>query len=322
MSKQVRINDNLIVSSEFFEFLSNMGGLIPTLILNLETEKGIGYISPTDKNDMVSYLPMNKYKDSVGFDPFDNSSRVHLKIGRLANKMIPENFQKRHGMTDSAVEKFAEQYKSWFDRTNFDLMVVEGEEIRKWYYEVNYFRPGGACVGTLWNSCMRYRDRMRFLDMYCKNPDIKMLVMMDRETQKVRARALLWEKVEVVKSNGEVPPTIKVMDRIYSTFGSDVHLFKKWAFDNGYIPKMEQNSKSHVVFDLKGTPIVFSAKVTLDKYHLDWYPYLDTFPYFDIGNGVLYNSEFSPMWQYKLVQANGTLEKEQSPDEDNEEWDD
>lgn len=326
MVKQIRINDNLIVSQDFFEFLSNTGGLVPAMILNLNTDPSIGYISVTEKPDMVSYLPMNKFRQEPDFDPFSNSSRTHLRIGRLINKLIPQEIAKKHNLVDAIIEQFTNQYKSWFDRSNVEFRVVEGEEIRKWYWENHYFRPNGMCIGTLWNSCMRYRDRLKYLDMYCSNPDIKMLVMIDyRDGQeKVRSRALLWEKVQVLKSNGEVPSEIKVMDRIYSTFDSDVLTFKKWAADHGYVPKFEQNSKSHQTFDVKGNPVILTAKVVLSNYQFGSYPYLDTFPFFNIMKGELYNNEFLTSWSYKLVQANGLLEREPEPDDEvvEEEWDD
>ena len=324
MSKQVRINDNLIVHKDFFDFLANTGGLVTALILNLETLPEVNFISPTDRVDMVSYLPMNKFKEQSDFDPFDNSSRTTLKVGRLVNKLIPEKVSSRHGLNDSGIELFVNSYKSWFDQSNIELKIVEGEEIRKWYLEDNYLRPNGSTIGTLWNSCMRYKDRQKFLDMYCVNPDVKMLIMLSNidGKQKLRCRALLWDKVEVLKANGDIPKEIKVMDRIYSIFDSDVYIMKRWAEENGYIPKWEQNSKSHQIFDIKGEAQIINSKILLDKFKLRSYPYLDTFPYFNDETGELYNTEFNPNWIYKLVQADGSLERVREEDHDNDDWDD
>lgn len=322
MSKQVRINDNLVVSKDFFDFIANSGGLVPALILNLETSPDVNFISTTDKLDMVSYLPMSKFKHSLDFDPFNNSSRTVLKVGRLINKLVPEKVSTRHGLTDSNIESFVNSYKSWFDMSNIELKVVGGEEIRKWYLESNYFRPNGNTLGTLWNSCMRYNDRQKYLDMYCVNPDVKMLVILTNVNgeQKVRCRAILWDKVEVLKANGDIPKEIKVMDRIYSLFDSDVHIMKRWAEENGYIPKWEQNSKSHQIFDIKGEAQIINSKILLDNFKLRSYPYLDTFPYFNNETGELYNTEFNPNWIYKLVQADGTLERVR--EEENDDYDD
>jgi hypothetical protein len=44
---------------------------------------------------------------------------------------------------------------------------------------------------------------MKFLDLYCTNPKIKMLVMLQQQNNEwlVRSRALLWEDVQVTKDN-------------------------------------------------------------------------------------------------------------------------
>lgn len=324
MSNKVRINENLVVNKDFFEFLSNSGGIIPAIIMNLPTKEDINFIAPSDKSDMISYLPSTK----VGLvsDPFNNPHRQLLKVGRLINKLILEKYLNAHGVTDKTVEMFTNTYKSWFDRSNSDIRIVSGEEIRKWYLEKNYFSPDGRIFGSLWNSCMRYHDRQSFLDLYCVNPEVKMLVMIAKVDGReyVRCRAILWDNVTVIKSNDELPNNIKVMDRIYSVFESDVIIFKRWAEENGYVPKWEQNSKSHQIFDVKGNATVAKTKIQLDKYLLSSYPYLDTFPYFKISKGELSNYEFGD-WDYKLIQANGSLERQRSEDEDDyieDNWDD
>ena len=120
----------------------------------------------------------------------------------------------------------------------------------------------------------------------------------------------------------QLPSEIKVMDRIYSVFDSDVNIFKKWAFDNGYIPKWEQNAKSHQFFDIKGEVIRARCTVQLDNWKLTYYPYLDTLPYFNYDNGMISNDEYAFNWDYKLIQATGNLEPErqQEDDEENNDW--
>ncbi len=100
---------------------------------------------------------------------------------------------------------------------------------------------------------------------------------------------------------------IKIMDRIYTIFDSDVLLMKSWAFQNGYIPKWEQNSKTHQIFDVNGTPSILLCKLGLKKFEYKYYPYLDTLPYIDMSQGIIHNIEFGYPWDYKLVQADGSL---------------
>jgi hypothetical protein len=319
MSKSVNINDNLQVDRNLFNFLNNSGNLICSLILYAaNTNPDINYIAPAGK-DMVSFLPMNKVKSLSAFDdPYQHKLRTSMKVGKMITKLVDENLCNKHGVKDIHREAFVNLYKSWFDTSNYSIEVVEGEDIRKWYSARSYDSPS---LGTLWNSCMRYDERLKFLDLYCQN--LKMVVMINKteDGPKLRARALLWDNVEVIKPKELYPSNIKVMDRIYTIFDSDVLTMKKWAEDNGYIPKFEQNSKSHQVFDVKGEPTLISCNIQLEKFQFKYYPYLDTFPYFNPDSGVLTNLEFSSTWIYKLVQADGSLfrkEREEEPEDDEE----
>ena len=310
MAKTVRVNNNLVVHRDFFDFLANTNNIICSIILNANTESGINYLSPSDKSDMISYLPESKFKNEMEFDVFgEKVGRSLMRVGRVVSKLITEEQLKQYGVKQSQIEDFVNYYKSWFDKENVEFKIVEGDEIKKWYLDQNYFAPSGACMGTIWNSCMRYRERQSYLDLYCKNPNVKMLVMLVNYggVEKVRCRALLWDDVRVANSQVELPETIKVMDRIYSVFDSDVKTFKKWAEDNGYITKWEQNAKSHQYFDIKGHPIKIKCNLKIREKNLRYYPYLDTFPFFDLASGVLYNDEYNSKWEYRLVQANGSL---------------
>jgi len=320
MSKSVRVNRNLIVDRNIFDFLTNTNNIICSVILNANTEEGISYLSTSDKSDMISYLPSDKLKEEYGFDPFGRGvGRGMMKVGRVVNKLIPEKLIADYGVTPTNIEAFVNQYKSWFDKSSVEFKIVEGDEIRKWYLDRNYLTPNGCAIGNLWNSCMRYNERQKFLDLYCKNPNIKMLVMTTKqeEVEKVRARALLWDNVEVTNSPVELLSNIKVMDRIYTVFDSDVQTFKKWAEQNGYLTKWEQNAKSHQFFDVKGEPIKIKCKIKLPQSTFKHYPYLDTFPFYDLENGVLYNDEYNNKWEYRLVQANGSLTP---PEPENDEY--
>ena len=310
--KSVKLTRTLFVDQDFFQFLLNNNSLISSIFINLDFPSDMNYIAPTDSQDKISYLPMEKFVDGIEFDPYAKRvGRVTLKVGRFINKFLTEDIVQKFGINKHEVEKFVNLYKSWFDPSKYVLKIVEGEEIRKWYQEDNYYTPNGMTCGTLWNSCMRYKKRMVFLDLYCKNPLIKMLVMLQEVDGQffVRSRALLWEEVHIDKDfSGSLPNTVKVMDRIYSVFDSDVDTFKKWAIQNGYIPKYEQNAKSHQFFDIKGEIVRLRCSVKLDQSRFKFYPYLDTFPFFNYSSGELSNDEFGFAWDYRLVQADGGLE--------------
>lgn len=322
--KGIQLSRNLTVDQEFFQFLINSNTLIGSVITNLEFPSEVNFLAPTDDYDKISFIPTTKIKDDYFFDPFLKSNgRVSMKVGRFVNKLISEDVFNKMGLKKTDIVDFVNAYKSWFDKSKFILKVVEGEEIRKWYSEENYYAPNGNTVGTLWNSCMRYQKRLKFLDMYTKNPNCKMLVMLQEVDDEllVRARALLWDNVEVTKDySSSLPTNIKVMDRIYYVFDSDVSTFKKWASDNDYIPKFEQNAKSHQFFDIKGEVVRLRCKINLDYWKLNYYPYLDTFPFFNYGEGMISNDEFTSSWDYKLIQANGDLEPQPQEEESQDDW--
>lgn len=302
MNNTFRINRHLTVDSGFRDFLVSSPCRVCVVIKSIETLPGIDYIGITDKLDTISYLPSTKveYIEANGIDPYSNGiGRVYLKIGRLVSKICSKETIDSY-ISGSDIEEFVNQFKSFFDESNRKLTIVDGEDIRKSYLDRNYIYPD---CGTLWKSCMRYKDRQRFLDIYVKNPDIvKMLVMYTNQDgqDKVRARALLWE-AEDMKGN-----KIRVMDRIYTVYDSDVFIFKRWANQNGYITKFYQNAKTQSIFDINNEEVVMNLKVTLPNHNLGTWPYLDTFPFYDMRTGTFYNHE-NKYYDYILTQSNGGL---------------
>jgi hypothetical protein len=246
-----------------------------------------------------------------------------MKVGRLIQKLFPPELIKQFINSESDIEKFVNYFKSHFDESNKDFRIVEGEEIKKWYHENSYLMPSGNCYGTLWNSCMRYQDRQKFLNLYTTNPQFKMLVMTQKDRygeDKVRARALLVEAETTDDSYLPKGTKVKVMDRIYSVYDSDVITFKTWAKENGYISKYEQTAKSKIFFTtIDDENKYISLKLKLDNPHLNYYPYLDTFSYFRWDKGEFFNNP-EIRHDYILVQANGRLEAERNEDEIEEEF--
>jgi hypothetical protein len=266
--------------------------------------------------DTLSYLPVKKYsaiQNDQSKDPFgDGVGRQTIKVGRFIKKFLSENAFQEFGIKDSDVEKFVNLYKSYFNYDPEKLKIVEGEDVKKYYLEDNYFEPSGYKYGTLWNSCMRQKERNKFMNLYVLN-DVKMLVLFS-DDNKVRARALLWEDVKEFDSD----KTYKFMDRIYTVYDHDVDVFKNWAKENGYLTKWEQNAKSELYIDIDGSPERKHLYVMLEKHNISWYPYLDTFKYYDPFKGRFSNSQHYS-YEYTLIQSSGLVEREQEPEE---EWDD
>lgn len=304
MQKYYHVN-SLTVDVSFRDFLSSSHNKINRMILCVETENNIDFISTSDKPDMISYLPSSKIEKTIqlGHDPFsEQANRSRMKIGRLITKLYSKRIIDEFNVTPSDIEAFVNSFKSFFDIQKYELRVIEGDEIKKWYLYDTYMSPE---IGTLWKSCMRYKEKQPFLNLYANNPDVcKMLIMVEKNEdgqQKLRGRALLWQDVKSETS------TMKVMDRIYTIFDSDVLVFKRWARENGYMTKAYQNSKTQDIFDIDGSQVQLFNYVELKNFNLESYPYLDTFQYFEPCTGKFFNYP-SMTYQYRLNRANGQVE--------------
>lgn len=317
MQKTVRINRNLTISQDFFTFLTNSTDYNPiiSVLVSNSTNPEVNFVKEGSKPDEISFLPITKNKNDFLFDPWDKKNgRVSMKIGRFVRKIVLEETMKNYEITDQHIEEFVNLYKSWFEPIPYQLKIVSGEELRNWYNQSNYALDRNQQNGSLWKSCMRYQERLKFLDLYVKNTNCKMLVMLVEQNNRevLRSRALLWDDVEVLESNTELgTQKINVMDRIYSTHDSDIYLYKKWAEDNGYIPKWEQNVKSHLFFDIKKEPVKISCKVKLENTKFEYYPYLDTFNLINLNEKFISNCRYSVYWDFKLTQFDGNLEPEE-----------
>jgi hypothetical protein len=241
----------------------------------------------------------------------EKKNRVSIKIGRFVRKFLSEQSFRDFGISNKDIESFVNLYKSYFTPDKNNLIIVEGEDIKKWYSEENYATTCGLKTGTLWNSCMRQADRNKFMELYSINSDTCKMLIFQTEDGKLRSRALLWK--DVIDVNGV---KYKIMDRIYSIYDHDIYLFKSWAKENGYITKLEQSAKTELFFDINGTSQDLKLKIKLNNFNLKYYPYLDTFKFFDPINGELFNYPTIRTY-HKLTQSNGMLDPE--PREEDEE---
>lgn len=302
----------------FLEFASR-GSVIAQILLNGEAKhlhlEG-NFISKVDSAiDMVSFLPASKFEK---VEDVWNKGRTSMKVGRFLKKFLNEYSVKNYELDDTQIEKFVNLFKSYFSRDESKLKIVEGADILKYYREDSYHERDGR-YGSLWNSCMRQHERNKFMKLYSDNPDkIKMLVFFD-ESEKVRARALLWHGV---KDHNDSDVELNVMDRIYSFYDHDVDFFKDWARENGYISKWEQSARSERSFDVNGDHKRMSLYVKLDNADQVNYPYLDTFKFYNMNKGRFSTSDLFT-FDYVLVQSNGAVEREEEePEEVPEYWDD
>ena len=313
--------NRLIFDHEMCNFLERANNRKITSVLlhgmsGLISEEGNFICRESGSIDTLSYLPKSKYKVVDSKDPFSEGiGRVNIKFGRFLKKFLSKSAFSELNITDSEIEKFVNFFKSYFNSSIDNLKVVEGDDILKYYLQDNYFSPNGNMFGTLWNSCMRQSERNKFMKLYAKNPNVKMLVFFS-DNDKVRARALLWEGV---KDHKDTTKEYKFMDRIYYVYDHDVNVFKDWSRENGYISKWEQNAKSELIFDVDGEITRMQLYVELDSTGLSYFPYLDTFKNFFVRGNRFSNSQ-NYNFDYILVQSNGQVERDEPEPEPD--WED
>lgn len=211
--------------------------------------------------------------------PFPMVKNVYDTTGRRTNVFdIPIQIEATNefSLSDADVEKFVNEYISYVKGNKSDdssvIDVVNGEEIRKWYFKENY----QSSMGKLGGSCMAHSNCSKYLDIYVKNPDsVSMLILKNKE-EKLVGRSLLWNL-----DNGE-----KFMDRVYTANDYDDNIFYNYAIANGYLYRSTPADKFKYFKDSKEVAD-HEIAVTVNKNDFDYYPYMDTL--FFLGTGVLYN---------------------------------
>lgn len=234
------------------------------------------------------------YRTSEISKDVSNIKKSDAKVGRFVS-----NFLTKAGIefTKTDLDNFIDKYKSEIKEqrekfTRFE--IVKGEDIRHWYDQEFYYKKGG----TLGTSCMRYERCQKFLDIYVNNDTVSLIILKSKEDpNKIIGRALLWDA-----TLSEEP--IKFMDRIYIIDHSDTDFFIKFAKENRFYYKKDQ--------DYSETPIVFNDEVLSDSDSYievkvsgsyDYYPYLDTLKYYNVDN-YLTNNDGS-YYDYSLTDTEG-----------------
>jgi hypothetical protein len=277
--KYIRKTIDILISKELEAILNEIKGdsLVANLLLKKRHRKldlvdnpiNCISISSQDKN-RLSYLTTDRLETLSDTELWTSSRRYHAKPGAFISKVFKD-------IPAKEVEKFSNLYKSQVNKPFFTFDVIRGERIREFYHWVSYSDNNRGSLGA---SCMKHDVCQKMFDLYVNNNDkISMLIMSDVDG-KLMGRSLLWEL-----NNGQ-----KVMDRIYTTNDEELQFyFKKWATNEGYYYKSEQNWFNTLQFEKLGTKKVelyLELEITND---FRYYPYMDTFKFIDLETNKLYN---------------------------------
>jgi hypothetical protein len=249
-------------------------------------------IDKTDLNDKISYVQTSRIQREYSLDSEDmedtrlsNDDKFwktgrtpNYGIGRWVRHIFSDVF--KVAIDDKELEEFVNAYKSSYDKIkngSDGFEIVKGEDIKYWYHVDRY----QEVKGQLGKSCMRYDYCQKYLDIYVKNPDVCQLLILKGDTdEKIIGRALIWKD-----TNGKL-----IMDRIYTINDSDKLRFEEYAKQN------------NILTSISGKYVI---KVTKGRY--DYYPYMDTFCYYDYDDGILTNIGSDSY--IKLQNTDGTPEE-------------
>lgn len=212
-----------------------------------------------------------------------NKNKVTSTIGRVINKLYPNEFP--NAGKRNSIESFIDKFKAERTKNMSIFKLVEGDDIIKYYNSDNY--DSDSLDGTsLGSSCMRYNKCSNYIKFYSIN-NLKMLILMSNyEQDKIIGRALVWPNVII---NGDTNRIF--MDRIYTTYSSDVYKFKEYANKKGWLYKSNQNREPneyiHDPLTNESNRLIMTVNNIIQT---KAYPYLDTIKFLDLKNNILTNN--------------------------------
>ena len=225
-------------------------------------------VSREDKGK-ISYLTKERLAVIDESEIWTSSRRFQAKPGGFISKVFKD-------IPAREVELFSTLFRNVSNRLKVNLQVVKGERIRDFYYYESYASDNGS----LGASCMRYDNCQKYMNVYVENTDVVSMLVMLNDHGSLIGRALLWD------CDG-----YKIMDRIYTTNDEKyAFYFKEWATKNNYLFKSNQNWFDTMTFEKIGDKKQeLRIDIKLPKSDYRYYPYMDTFKFFNEDTGVISN---------------------------------
>jgi len=286
---------DLFISDDLREILEQIKSesVVADLLLKRRHQKDdlvedpVNFISISSQDSSrISYLTTERIGSISQDDYWTSSRRFHIKPGGFISKVFKD-------ISAKDVEIFSNLFRVESRKPKFRFEVVKGEDIRRYYH----YEKHASDSGSLGVSCMRYDSCQRMFDVYVDNTDkISMLVMLN-EYGKVMGRSLLWNFGDN-----------KIMDRIYTINDEQLPFyFKKWATENGYLFRTQQNWYNSLQFQkLSDDKKILRLEVKLNNFDFSYYPYMDTFKFFNPNTGTFSNYKPEGREHYTLCSSDGS----------------
>lgn len=224
-----------------------------TLAANILKFLNSNQIKDTATVDYVDYNKDNEKLLTLGYQDRDGNTKERLvKIPKLMTYLGGD----LSNIKGYELEDIINHLKKG-DVKN--LKLYKGDDILKIYHCENY--DEGETMG----SCMRHGYAQKYLEIYTNNPNqVQVLGLINPENGKIRGRALIW-----TMDNGG-----KFMDRVYTTNKQYDVEFNNFAEENNI---ERRTPSSDVTLEVEG--------------EYDYYPYMDTFEYYEPSSGTLSDTD-------------------------------
>jgi hypothetical protein len=284
----------LVLSKKFRSLLKDIKSPLSDALIGAEEKESpssisfLDYIEDKEKTDTLTFLPVNRFLRNADWvsgssEVWETKQRQEMKVGKIVNTLFPDTFKQ------TQIEAFVNEFKAQIGKSFSNLRLVEGEEIR-YYYLADHYETQNK--GSINSSCMRGKAAQKFFDIYCNNPRSNssispntgwcnlLILMSDTDPKKIKGRALVWFNLR--------KPTGKVyMDRIYTVNDADQKMYIDYAKKQGWLYKRVQGMGDASYIDPDGKAVYSSVAVQLKPVKYDYYPSIDTLPYYTPSTGRL-----------------------------------
>lgn len=303
----------LYLSKRLADILRNIDNPVANDLLMMSRRNvqfDISFVDIDDKDaDKVTFLPtrraiemekngldLKNARSNFNSELWKSSRRQPSRIGRFISKIFGNDKYPK-----SVVEKFVNEFKAKRQKKDEIFRVVYGEDIRKYYLEDNY-QSGG---GTLNGSCMRYKEKQKFLDIYAENTPNESqlshvgLLILPGNTGRIIGRALVWFNTSKPERNNRRT----FMDRIYYVGDHVENMFKDYAKRQGWLYKQQQTYNNPSYIDpVDNSKHTLTISVRLKPKSYRYYPFLDTLIYYTPETGRLASAPAKTR-RYKIIKV-------------------
>lgn len=262
--------------------------------------------------DSISYLNNRDIDRTNQYNRWESSRRTSSKIGRVLRQAIPEAFLPY--IHDSEIEKAVNIIKAELVVHIGEFYLESSDMIAHWYQDDKVCRT--VPIGSLSSSCMRYPQMKDGLhEFYSGLGDQVQILSFRNSNDQVLGRALVW-----TTKKGEV-----LLDRVYAS-DANIKAFQSYARKQGWHAR-QQNSYEYPRqwIDPNGDAYTKTFKFNLPSALPKFFPYLDSFKFFDVKTLTMHNSE-TTTHHVQAIRTDGSLGIQYEPQirngryEDHNEW--